>query len=171
MAVSRWFQKSSGLLPGHGRNGRRKWAEFVAVWFVCFAVTGGGAAWEAVRLADARGTVASGWASGIAAGVGLGLALEALVAVPVLVQLRRPRSVGRPKVMFFLVLILTIVLLVFVAFATSAPPKQPGPVPYVTTSGIGVAEIAYVCTFLSQFAMGVLAWLVVALRRHRPLVD
>ena len=30
------------------------------------------------------------------------------------------------------------------AFFTSAPPMQPGPVPYVTTSGIAVAEIAYV---------------------------
>lgn len=160
-----------GLMPGHGQNGWRKWAEFIAVWFVCFAVTSGGAAWEAVRLADARGTVASGWAAGIAAGVGLGLALEALVAVPVLVQLRRPRSIAKPKAMLFLALILAIVLLVFVAFFTSAPPKQPEPVPYATTSGIGVAEIAYVCTFLAQFAVGVVAWLMVALRQRRPLVD
>jgi hypothetical protein len=159
-------------MPGYGRNGWRKWAEFVAVWFVCFAVTSGGAAWEGVRLADARGTVASGWGAGIAAGVGFGLALEALVAVPVLIRLRRPRSIGRPKAMGILVVIpVTIVLLVFVAFFTSAPPKQPGPVPYVTTSVVGVAEIAYVCTFLTQFAVGVLAWLVVALRERRPLVD
>jgi hypothetical protein len=158
-------------MPGHGQNGWRKWAEFIAMWLVCFAVTGGGAAWEAVRLADARGTVASGWAAGIAAGVGVGLALEALVAVPVLVQLRRPRPVAKPKAMLTLTLILMIVLLVFVAFFTSAPPKQPGPVPYTTTSGIGVAEIAYVCTFLAQFAVGVVAWLVVALRQRRPLVD
>lgn len=160
-----------GLMPGHGQNGWRKWAEFIVGWLVSFAVTGGGAAWEAVRLADARGTVASGWAAGIAAGVGLGLGLEALVAVPVLVHLRRPRYVAKPKAMLFLTLILAIVLLVFVAFFTSAPPRQPQPVPYTTTSAIGVAEIAYVCTFLAQFAVGVVAWLVVALRQRRPLID
>lgn len=141
------------------------------VWLVCFAVAGGGAGWEAVRLADARGTVASGWAAGIAAGVGLGLALEALVAVPVLIQLRRRRSIGSPKARLILILIVAIVLLVFVAFFTSAPPKQPGPVHYVTTSGIGVAEIAYACTFLAQVAVGVVGWLVVALRQRRPLID
>jgi hypothetical protein len=161
---------SFGLMPGHGQNGWRKWAEFLAVWLVCLAVTGGGAAWEAVRLADARGTVAGGWAAGIAAGVGLGLALEALVAVPVLVQLRQRRPVAKPAAMVFLALTLTIVLLVFVAFVTSAPPKNPGPVPYVTTSAIGVAEISYACTFLAQFAVGVVAWLMAALRRRRPLV-
>jgi hypothetical protein len=159
-----------GPMPGHGRNGWCKWAEFIVGGCVCFAVTGGGAAWEAVRLADARGTVASGWAAGIAVGVGLGLALEALVAVPVLVQLRRRRPVAKPKAMLFLALTLTIVLLVFVAFVTSAPPKNPGPVPYVTTSAIGVAEISYACTFLAQFAVGVVAWLMAALRRRRPLV-
>jgi hypothetical protein len=153
------------------RGGWRKWAEFVAVWFLCFAVTGGGAVWEAVRLADARGTVASGWAAGIAAGVGLGLALEALVAVPVVMQLRRRRSIGSPKARLILILILAIVLLVFVAFFTSAPPKQPGPAHYVTTSGIGVAEIAYACTFLAQFAVGVVARLAVALRQRHPLID
>jgi hypothetical protein len=160
-----------GLIPGHGQNGWRKWTEFIVLWCVCFAVTGGGAAWEAVRVADARGTVASGWAAGIVAGVGLGLALEALVAVPVVVQLRRRRPVAKPIAMLVLALVLTIVLLVFVAFITSAPPKQPRPVPYVTTSGIGVAEISYACTFLAQFAVGVVAWLVVALRQRRPLVD
>jgi hypothetical protein len=161
-----------GLMPGDGKNGWRKWAEFIVGWLVCFAVTGGGAAWEAVRLADARGTVASGWAAGIAAGVGLGLVLEALVAVPVLVQLRRRRRpVAKPKAMLFLALTLTIVLLVFVAFVTSAPPKNPGPVSYVTTSAIGVAEISYACTFLAQFALGVVAWLVAALKQRRPLVD
>lgn len=72
-----------GRMPGHGQNGWRKWVEFI-----------GGAAWEAVRLADARGTVASGWAAGIAAGVGLGLGLEALAAVPVLIRL--PRSIAKP---------------------------------------------------------------------------
>ena len=160
-----------GLMPGHGQNGWRKWAEFIVGWCVCFAVTGGGAAWEAIRLADARGTVAGGWAAGIAAGVGLGLALEALVAVPVLVQLRQRRPVAKPAAMVFLALTLTIVLLVIVAFVTSAPPKNPGPGPYVTTSAIGVAEISYACTFLAQFALGVVAWLVVALRQRRPLVD
>ena len=160
-----------GRLPGHDQNGWRKWVEFVVVWFVCFAVTSGGAAWEAVRLADARGTLASGWAGGIAAGVGLGLALEAIVVVPVLVRLRRAGSIGRPLAMPALILILTIVLLVFVAFFASAPPKNPGPVPYVITSRTGVAEIAYVCTFLAQFAVGVVAWLVAALRKRRPLID
>ena len=160
-----------GLMPSHGRNGWRKWAEFLAGWLICVAVTGGGAAWEAVRLADARGTVASGWAAGIAAGVGLGLALEALVAVPVLVQLRRQRPVAKPKAMLFLALTLTILVLVLVAFVTSAPPKNPGPVPYVTTSPIGVAEISYACTFLAQFAVGVVAWLMAGLRQRRPLVD
>jgi hypothetical protein len=160
-----------GLMPGHGRNGWREWAEFMAVWSVCIAVTGGGAAWEAVRLADARGTVAGGWAAGIVAGAGLGLGLEALVAVPVLVRLRRPRPVAVPKGKLILAIILTIVLLVFVAFFTSAPPRQPGPAPCVTTSGIGVAEIAYVCIFLTQFAVGMVALLVVALRQRRPLID
>jgi hypothetical protein len=160
-----------GLMPGHGQNGWRKWAEFIVGWCVCFAVTGGGAAWEAVRLADARGTVASGWAAGIVAGVGLALALEALVAVPVLVQLRRPRPVAKPKAMLVLALAIATVLLVFVAFLTSAPPKNPGPVPYVTTSAIGVAEISYACTFLAQFAVGVIAWAVAALKQRRPLID
>jgi hypothetical protein len=158
-----------GPMSRHGQNGWRKWAAFIVGWFIAFAVTGGGAAWEAVRLADARGTVASGWAAGIVAGVGVGLALEALVAVPIMVQFRRRRPVAKPKAMLFLAL--TIVLLVFVAFVTSAPPKNPGPVPYVTTSAIGVAEISYACTFLAQFALGVVAWLVAVLRQRRPLID
>jgi hypothetical protein len=160
-----------GLTPGRGRNGWRKWAEFLVAWLICFAVTGGGAAWEAVRLAAARGTVASGWAAGITAGAGLALVLEALVAVPVLLQLRRPRPVAKRKAMLVLALTLTMLLLVFVAFLASAPPKNPGPVPYVTTSAIGVAEISYACTFLAQFAVGVVAWLAAALRQRRPLVD
>jgi H+/gluconate symporter-like permease len=85
--------------------------------------------------------------------VGGGLALFALVAVTILVQLRRQRSWrgGRP----LLILAVTIALLLFVAVLTSTPPRkfEPNPAPYVVTSGVGVAEIAYVSTCLALLAV------------------
>jgi hypothetical protein len=140
-------------VPRHGPSVRRQWVSFTAGWLGLGVVLGGFAAWEAVRVAEARATVADGWGAGLAAGVGGGLALSALVAVTVLVQLRRKRPWrgGRP----LLGLAVTIALLLFVAVLTSTPPRPvgPNPVPYVVTSGIGVAEIAYVSTCLAQMAV------------------
>jgi len=140
-------------VPRHGPSVRRQWASFTAGWLGFGVVLGGFATWEAVRVAEARATVADGWDAGLAAGVGGGLALSALVAVTVLVQLRRQRPWrgGRP----LLVLAVTIALLLFVAVLTSTPPRPigPNPVPYVVTSGVGVAEIAYVSTCLALIAV------------------
>jgi membrane protease YdiL (CAAX protease family) len=140
-------------VPRHGASVRRQWVSFIAGWLVFVAFLVGLAAWEAVRVAEARATVADGWGTGLAAGVGGGLALSALLTVTVLVQLRRnrPWRGGRP----LLVLAVTIALLLFFAVLTSTPPRrfEPNPVPYVVTSGIGVAEIAYVSTCLALLAV------------------
>ena len=139
-------------MPRHGPSVRRQWASFIAGWLAACAFLGGLAIWEAVRVAEARATVADGWGAGLAAGVGGGLALSALMAVTILVQRRRQRPWrrGRP----LLILAVTIALLLLVAVLTSTPPKPvgPNPVPYVVTSGVGVAEIAYVSTCLALMA-------------------
>lgn len=157
-------------MPRHGRNSRREWASFIARWLVGVAVVGGFAAWEVGRVAEARATVTGGWAAGIAAGVGGGLALAALLAVTILVMRQRPWSSGRPQA----ILIITIVLLLAVAFFTSTPPRQfgPKPAPYVITSGIEVAEIAYIITCMALFAVLLAVRIVVAMiRKRRPPLD
>jgi hypothetical protein len=140
-------------VPRHGPSVRRQWASFIAGWLGFGVVLGGLAAWEAVRVAEARATVGDGWGAGLAAGSGGGLALSALLAVTVLVQLRRQRPwrSGRP----LLILAVTIALLLFFAVLTSTPPRPIGPnrLPYVVTSGVGVAEIAYVSTCLALLAV------------------
>lgn len=146
-------RRGGRLAPRHGPSARRQWVSFAAGWLGFGVVLGGFATWEAVRAAAARATVADGWGAGLAAGVGGGLALFALVAVTILVQLRRQRSWrgGRP----LLILAVTIALLLFVAVLTTAQLRPLGPnrVPYVVTSGIGVAEIAYVSTCLALLAV------------------
>jgi hypothetical protein len=151
-------------MPRHGQNSRRERASFIARWLVGIAATGGLAAWETVRVVEARATATGGWAAGIAAGAGGGLALTALLAVTILIKRQRSRSGGRLQA----TLIITIVLLLVVAIFTSTPPRQSGPhpVPYVTTSGIEVAEIAYISTCLAQFAVLLAVWIVVALVRE-----
>jgi hypothetical protein len=157
-------------MPRHGPSVRRQWVSFIAGWLVFVAFLLGLAAWEAVRVAEARATVADGWGAGLAAGVGGGLALSALMAVTVVVQLRRQRPWrrGRP----LLILAVTIALLLFVAVLTSAPLRPSGPtrVPYVVTSGIGVAQIAYASTCLALLAMLPVAAIPMAQirRRGRP---
>lgn len=156
-------------MPGHAQSSRRRRAWSIGRPLVFFAATGGIAAWEAVRIADARATVVSGWAAGIAAGAGGGLVLTALVAVTALVQRQRPWSRrGRPQAI--LILILTTVLLLVVAVLTSTPPRQygPHPVPYVITSRIEVAEIAYIGTFSAGSAVAIVAWLAAEVRKRRP---
>jgi hypothetical protein len=155
-------------MPRHARNnsglGRLR---PIGQWLGVFAFTFGLAAWEAVRIADARATVASGWATGIAAGAGGGLVLAAVAAVAVLAQRQRPssRRGGRQAA----IPILTIALLLFVGFITSTPVRQlqPHPAPYVITSGVEVAEIAYVGLCFAGLALGVMAAALVALVRER----
>jgi hypothetical protein len=146
-------RRGGGLVPRHGRSVRRQWASFIAGWLGFSAVLAGLAAVEVVRIAEARATVADGWGAGLAAGAGGGLALSALLAVTVLVQLRRQRSWRGAWPM--LVLAVTMALLLAVAVLTSTPPRPigPNPAPYVVTSGAGVAEIAYVSTCLAQMAV------------------
>jgi hypothetical protein len=136
-------------------------------WLVCVAVIGGLAGWEAVRVAEARATVAGGWGAGIAAGVGGGLVLAVLFVVTVLVQRRRRRPWGRGGPL--LVLVITAALLLLIAVLTSTPPRPigPDPAPYVVTSGIAVAEIAYVSTCLALLAVLAAASLPAALVRER----
>jgi hypothetical protein len=161
-------------MPRHAQDSRRRWAWAIVRWLVGFAATGGIAAGESVRIADARATVVSGWAGGIGAGAGGGLVLAALVAVTALVQHQRPWSRrSRPQGILVFTLILTIVLLLVVALFTSTPPRQygPHPVPYVITSGIEVAEIAYVGIFFAGFAVVLVAWLVAQVRERNPSLD
>jgi hypothetical protein len=89
--------------------------------------------------------------------------------VAILVQRRRPWYSGRPQV----ILIITIVLLLVVAVLTSTPPRQlgPEPVPYVVTSGIEVAEIAYISMCLAQFTVLLVVLTVVTLVRERRPLD
>jgi len=148
-------------MPRHARNSRLGWLRPIGEWLAFFAFTGGLAAWEAVRIAVARATVASGWATGIAAGAGIGLVLAALFAATALAQRRRPRSRrGRRQA----IPILTMTLLLVVAFLTSTPVRQftPNPAPYVITSGFEVAEIAYVGVYFAGFAVVVIVAALVA---------
>ena len=144
---------------------RRQWRSFVASWLAGVAVIGGLAAWEAVRAAQARATVGGGWGAGIAAGTAVSLALAGLFALTVLVQRRRQRPWrrGGPQ----LILVITNALLLLVAVLTSTPPRPIGPnrAPYVVTSAVGVAEIAYVSACLVELA--VLGAVLLAVSRAR----
>lgn len=87
-----------------------------------------------------------------------------------LARRRRPWSrYGRPQA----ILILTTALLLAAAVFTSTPPRQYGshPVPSVITSGIEVAEIAYVGILSVGFAVGMIAWLVAQVREHHSSLD
>lgn len=129
---------------------------------------------EAARIADARATVASGWAAGIAAGAGAGLVLAALTAATASGLRRQPRSRrSRPQAILLLILILTAVLLLVAAALTSTPPRQygPHPVPYVITSGIEVAEIAYVGILCAGLAVVIAAWRAAQARKRPPSPD
>ncbi len=157
-------------MPRHAQSNRRRWAWSIGRSLLFFATAGGFAAWEAFRIADARAPVASGWAAGIAAGTGSGLVLAAPVAVTALI--RGPRAwsrLGRPQALLIFILMLTNVLLLFVALLISTPPRQYGthPVP-VIASGVEVAEIAYLGTISAGFAVTVVAWLAAQVRRCRP---
>jgi hypothetical protein len=155
-------------MPGHAKNSRLERLRHIGQWLVFFAAAGGMAAWEAVRIADARTTAASGWAAGIPAGAGGGLVLAALAAVTVLAQRRRRRLWSRrggPQA----IPILTIAVLLVVAFLTSTPVRQfrPNPAPYVITSGVEVAEIGYVGISVAGFAVVVIVAGLVAQARER----
>jgi hypothetical protein len=159
--------RSSRLEPRHGPSMRRQWVSFVAGWLVLVAVIGGLAAWEAVRVAEARATVGGGWGAGIAAGTAVSLALAGLFTVTVLVQRRRQRRWRGAWPL--LILAITNALLLLVAVLTSTPPRPigPNPVPYVVTSGVGVAEIAYVSACLVELAVLAAVLLAVSLVRRR----
>jgi hypothetical protein len=146
---------------------RRQWRSFVGGWLVFVALIGGLAAWEAVRVAEARATVGGGWGAGIAAGTAVSLALAGLFAVTVLVQRRRQRPWRRGGPL--LILVITNALLLLIAVLTSTPPRPigPNPVPYVVTSGVGVAEIAYVSACLVELAVLAAVLIAVSLVRRR----
>jgi hypothetical protein len=52
----RSVHSASGLMPEHGQSSRREWALFIMWWLVVVAAMGGLAAYEAVRVAEARAT-------------------------------------------------------------------------------------------------------------------
>ena len=108
-----------------------------------------------------------GWGAGIAVGTLVSLALAGLFAATVLVQRRRrrPRRGGGPLI----ILAVAYALLLLVAVLTSTPPKSIGPnrLPYVVTSGAGVAEIAYVSTCLVELAVLAAVLLALSLARRR----
>ena len=161
-------------MPRHVRSSRRRRAWSIGRPLFFFAVTSGIAAIQAARIADARATVASGWAAGIAAGAGAGLVLAALLAATASGLRRQPRSRrSRPRAFLFLILMFTAVLLLLAAAFTSGPPRQhgPHPVPYVITSGIEVAEIAYIGTLCAGFAVVIAAWRAAQARKRPPLPD
>lgn len=153
--------------PRHGRSMRRQWASFVAGWLAAVAVIGGLAAVEAVRVAEARVTVGGSWGAGIAVGTAVSLALAGLFAVTVQVQRRRQRPWpgGKP----LLIVAITNALLLLVAVLTSTPARSFGPnrLPYVVTSGAGVAEIAYVSACLVELVVAAALLLAVSLVRRR----
>ena len=157
-------------MPKHADNSRLGRLRPIGQVVVFFASMGGVGAWEAVRVADARATVGSGWAAGIAAGAGGCLVLAALVVVTVLAQRGRtlPRRGGRRAL---LALIITIALIMVVAALSSMPLRHHGrnQAPYVITSGFEVAEMSYVAVFFLGIGVAVLAAMLVApARKRRP---
>ncbi len=126
---------------------------------------------EAVRIADARATVASGWAAGIAAGAGAGLVLAIPIAATACGLRKQPRSRrSRPLVLLLLILAQTAIGLFLAAAFISSPPRQHGShrVPDVITSGIEVAEMAYIGIVCGGFAVMLAAWAAVQAWRRPP---
>lgn len=153
-------------MPRHARDSRGRWAWAIGRWLLFFGVADLLAAFEADRIADARATVASGWAVGIVVGAGGGFVLAALVAMTPLVQRQRPWSrYSRPQAALGCVVILTTMLLLVVAIFTSTPPRRYESRP--VTSGIEVAAIAYIGILSVGFAVGLVAWLVAQVRERQ----
>lgn len=147
----------------------------VAPWqyLLGVAITGGIAAWEALRIASAQQTVPADWGAGVAWGAGAALAVPALTAAAawVLQRSRRGDDLARGQRTVVAVLLGVVVeaVLVIVAFASSTGSKYKAPGhPYVTVSSFGVAGMAYVGTTAALLAVIVLiaSWTGRARRRR-----
>lgn len=131
---------------------------------VGMAVLGWMAVWEAERITAARRTVTGGWAAGLAAGVVGSLMLTALLVVALRMNKRTSgRALGAVSV-----LTLVITVSVLVAFSATAPPRvNVNHVPYVVTTAIAVAGMAYAATF-AVLCLALTVWAArVMVRRHR----
>ena len=105
------------------------------------AALAGLAIWESARIADAQATVPQGWLTGLVSGVAGGVALMA-AGYPAIKLARRA-----PAVTWIWAVVLVVAF--GIAFRGTAPdPNAPGP--YVITTGIGVAGMAFTATFAAQ---------------------
>jgi len=117
--------------------------------------------WEAARIEGARGTVAHGWGTGVAAGILVSLGLTAIWWVMLLVTRHQP---GRRQTAA-LVLGLILAVSLTVCGRGTLPSTSATGGPYVITTGIEVAEITYVATFSAYFAV-LIAWAGIRLFRQ-----
>ncbi|HET9091770.1 MAG TPA: hypothetical protein VFN50_05140 [Acidimicrobiales bacterium] len=118
--------------------------------------------WEAARLAAAQRTVAHGFAAGLVAGVAASLALTVLLVA----ALRTKRSFRLP-VANAATVVVTVSLVV--AFEWTAPPTvHVKNQPFVVTSGITVAGMAYTATF-GALLVAVIGWASARVVRNRRI--
>lgn len=115
---------------------------------IAFVVLGWLTWWEAARIEGARYTVAHGWGMGLAIGILASLGLTAVWVVTVLATRRTAALRVRAQ------LPLAVILVVSWGFCLrSTMPSSSAAGPYVITTGIGVAEIAYTATYAAYFAV------------------
>lgn len=99
------------------------------------------AIWESVRIADAQATVPQGWLTGLVAGVAASVVLMA-AGYPAMKMARRA-----PAVTWTWGLVLVVAFIV--AFRGTTPDSATSG-PYVITTGIGVAGMAFTGTFAAE---------------------
>jgi hypothetical protein len=121
---------------------------------------------EAGGVVHARRTVPHGWGIGLAAGMAASLGLTAVLAAVTWSRRRKPARYATALLVSGLVMVVSI----FVAWFGTAPHgTAPGQPPYVITSWVSVAGMAYTATSVTELAV-VLIWTTTAahLRGRRP---
>ena len=129
------------------------------------AVLGWMVFWEIERIAAARHTVAYGWTTGLAAGVTASLALAALLIAVLRMNKRTPGKGLGAVAVAVLTLVIT-VSVVFAFLATAPPTVNVKGVPYIVTTGIAVAGMAYAATFAAM-CLSLTAWAAIRVVRIR----
>jgi hypothetical protein len=153
--VSLWRRRLASRAAGR-RGGLRGWFQRhpLILIFISVAAMSGLVLAEASWIAQARHTVPRGWGAGLAAGIAASLGLTALFIVVTWAARREP---GRAAIALS-VIGLVIVVSFFVAWRGTAPHNSaPGQAPYVITSWVSVAGMAYAGTIATQI-LALLIW-------------
>jgi hypothetical protein len=150
------------MVAGNGRPVQRLTQRHpFAVLAIGLAVLAWMAWYEISKITTSRHTVPHGWAAGLAAGVAASVVMTALIYMALRISRRTP---GRP--------LRLVAILVSLASGSAivglriSYPLGSGQSPYLVTTGINVAVMAYVATF-AVICVALLIWAGTRLARKR----